>query len=315
MTETAIIGGGVVGSAWAIVFARAGHSVRIYDPNADAAVAVLTFAGETLPDLEAMGMSGGRAAGDIMSRMRLAPSLEAALDGVEHVQESAPERLAIKTELYAKMDALAQPNVVLASSSSGIPASAFTADLEHRSRCLVAHPINPPHLIPLVELVPAPWTEQAVVDRTEALMREIGQAPIRLRREINGFLVNRLQGAMLSEAFRLVEDGVCDASDIDDAVSEGLGLRWCFMGPFQTIDLNARTGIAEYCQNLGPLYYELAQEQADPRPWAEALVGTIEGQLREKNPAAELPGRRAWRDRFLAAMVAARMDARRDLGA
>src|SRR5690606_2084294 len=119
-----------------------------------------------------------------------------------------------------------------------IPASAFTEALKNRSRCLVAHPINPPHIIPLVEIVPAPWTDPAVVERTRALMNEVGQAPIQLTREVSGFVVNRLQGALLAEAFRLVENGVCTTADVDAAVADGLGLRWSFVGPFETIDLN-----------------------------------------------------------------------------
>jgi L-gulonate 3-dehydrogenase len=112
--------------------------------------------------------------------------------------------------------------------------------------------------------------------------------------------VNRLQGALLGEAFRLVEDGIVDADEVDRAVSDGLGLRWFFIGPFQTIDLNAKNGIAEYCHNLGPMYYDLAKEMADPRPWSKALVETIDAQLRAVVPAEDLPRRRSWRDRYLA---------------
>ena len=131
-------------------------------------------------------------------------------------------------------------------------------------------------------------------------MRQVGQSPIQLRREINGFVVNRLQSALLGEAFRLVEDGIVNADDVDRAVSDGLGLRWCFMGPFQTIDLNAKTGVAEYCRNLGPMYFGLAQEQADPRSWTPALVETVERTLRKTTPADALPSRQRWRDTVLA---------------
>ena len=167
-------------------------------------------------------------------------------------------------------------------------------------------PINPPHLVPLVELVPAPWTAPDVVDRTEALMRQVGQVPIRLNCEIAGFVVNRLQSAVLGEAFRLVEDGICTAADVDAAISDGLGLRWFFMGPFETIDLNAQGGVADYCQKLGPMYYDLAKEQADPRPWSADLVAAIEVQRRKKTPSDQLDARKAWRDRCLAAFVMAK---------
>jgi 3-hydroxyacyl-CoA dehydrogenase len=111
---------------------------------------------------------------------------------------------------------------------------------------------------------------------------------------------------LLGEAFRLVEDGLCSAADVDKAVSDGLGLRWFFMGPFETIDLHAQNGVAEYCKNLGPMYYGLAKEQADPREWGPQLVKTVEDERRRVTAAASLPSRRSWRDRCLAAFVAAK---------
>jgi 3-hydroxyacyl-CoA dehydrogenase len=187
-----------------------------------------------------------------------------------------------------------------------LPASAFTDRLANRERCLVAHPINPPHLVPLVELVPAPWTRPDVIARTETLMKSVRQSPIRLSREIDGFVVNRLQSAILAEAFKLVADDICGVGDIDAAVAEGLGMRWFFMGPMETIDLNAPGGIADYCDKLGPMYQELAKEQAAVRPWTKDLVGKIESQRRRFLPESQLAERRAWRDRCLAALAAAK---------
>ena len=299
MIRVALVGTGVVGASWALVFARAGLNVTAYDPDRHAAGRVVDFVRSALADLSAQGVPAREPADAVLARLKVAGSLEAVLDGAEYVQESVPERLEIKRALYPLLDA-APSSTILASSTSGLPASAFTEGLTQRARCLVVHPINPPHLIPLVEIVPAPWTAAETVDRATALMRQVGQSPIRLRREISGFVVNRLQSALLAEAFRLVEDGIVQAEEVDRAMSDGLGLRWFFMGPFQTIDLNARNGIAEYCRNLGPMYYDLAREQADPREWTEALVARIERDLRTQVPAASLPGRRSWRDRMLA---------------
>ena len=299
MTRIALVGTGVVGGSWSLVFARAGLEVTAFDPAPGAAGRVVDFVRAALADLVAQGISAREPAEAVLARVKVASSLEAALDGADYVQESVPERLEIKRALYPLLDA-APPATILASSTSGLPASAFTEGLAHRARCLVVHPINPPHLIPLVEIVPAPWTDPAVVDRATALMRQVGQSPIRLRHEINGFVVNRLQSALLAEAFRLVEDGVVQAEEVDRAMSDGLGLRWFFMGPFQTIDLNAANGIAEYCRNLGPMYYGLAREQADPREWTAELVARIERELRTEVPASELAARRSWRDRVLA---------------
>jgi L-gulonate 3-dehydrogenase len=168
---------------------------------------------------------------------------------------------------------------------------------------LVAHPINPPHIIPLVEIVPAPWTDPEAVIRTRRLMEAVGQSPISTTREINGFIANRLQGALLSEAFRLVQDGVCSAGDVDAAIADGLGLRWAFIGPLETIDLNSARGVPGYCDMLGQLYYDLAKEQADPREWTPEIVGEINAQRRAALPLDQLEQRQAWRDRRLAALV------------
>lgn len=288
MRHIALIGAGVVGSSWALVFGRAGRDVTVYDPDPASLETVGLFIRDSLYD---------KAERDaVMERVTTTTSLEAALRGVTYVQESAPERLNVKQALYADLDRLAAPDVILASSTSGFPASSFTEPLTHRQRCVVVHPINPPHLIPLVEIVPAPWTAPDVVARAAALMREVGQSPVMLKHEIAGFLVNRLQSAILSEAFRLIEDGVCDTEDVDRAVSDGLGRRWAFLGPFETIDLNASNGIAEYCHKLGPMYFDLAKDQADPRPWGPELVATIERQLRTRTPADRLVERRLWRD-------------------
>lgn len=299
--KIAIVGCGVVGSSWALVFARAGHELAIYDRSETAAAAAADFVAAADPALA--------------ERCRITSSLADALAKADYVQESAPERLPIKQALYREMDALLDPSTIIGSSTSGFPASSFTEGLKHASRYLVAHPINPPHLIPLVELIPAPWTASETLDFVRNLMTELGQSPITLTREINGFVVNRLQSALLGEAFRLVEDGICTPADVDAAVADGLGLRWCFMGPFATIDLNAANGVAEYCENLGPMYYGLAKEQADPREWGPELVSGIEAKMRAHVPAADLPQRRQWRDRFLAAIVAAKREITRDVGA
>lgn len=306
MPRIAVIGCGVVGSSWSLVFARAGFEVAVYDQSAAAIDATLSFVKSALTDLAAQGLGGQDAPEQVFARLKPTTRLEDALSGVDYAQESAPERVEIKRELYKTLDAVAAPNIVLASSTSGLPASSFTEHLAHRERCLVVHPINPPHLIPLVELVPAPWTDPSVTQRAAKMMEQVGQTPISLSREINGFVVNRLQSALLGEAFRLVEDGICSTVDVDKAVADGLGLRWFFMGPFETIDLNAQNGVAEYCRNLGPMYYGLAKEQADPREWKAPLVAAVESQRRQMTAAGDLPARRGWRDRCLAAFVSAK---------
>jgi 3-hydroxyacyl-CoA dehydrogenase len=225
------------------------------------------------------------------------------LAGAAYVQENIGENLAAKKTLFGEIDALAAPDAILASSTSGIPASQWSEGLAGRARCLVAHPVNPPHLVPLVELAPAPWTATDVVVRARALHEAVGQVPIVVRKEIEGFILNRLQGALLAEAFRLYADGYVSADDIDKTVRDGLGLRWSFMGPFETIDLNAPGGVVDYCARYGALYHAMAQQQT-PRDWDDALVRQIERERRELLPATELPARAAWRDRRLMQLIA-----------
>src|SRR5262249_20259952 len=151
----------------------------------------------------------------------------------------------------AELDRLAAPDAILASSTSTIVASRFTEKLKGRSRCLVAHPVNPPHLVPLVELVGAPWTSPKVIAKAKALYQAVGQVAIVVKKEVDGFILNRLQAVLLAEAFRLVEGGYVTPQDLDKTLKDGLGLRWSFMGPFETIELNAPGGIPDYCGRYG----------------------------------------------------------------
>jgi 3-hydroxyacyl-CoA dehydrogenase len=194
------------------------------------------------------------------------------------------------------------------------PASAFTEGLSGRQRCLVAHPINPPFVTPLVELCPAPWTDPAVVDRTHALMTRVGQAPIRLRHEVQGFIANRMQAALIGAARRMVKDGVASAEDVDTAIRDGIGLRWSFMGPFETIDLNAPGGIADYLQRYGPLYQAIEAEHT-PLDWtAEPLLRQVDDERRQRLPLDRLGERSAWRDRRLMALAAQKRRAAEEIG-
>jgi len=218
---------------------------------------------------------------------------------IVHAQECVPESLDAKKAVFAQLDAAAPLHTVLGSSTSNIPSSHFTADLKGRHRCLVTHPVNPPYLIPLVEIVPAPWTSPELVAQTKGLMIDVGQAPIVLKKEINGFALNRLQHALLGEAFRMVEDGVASAEDVDLAVTHGLSTRWSFMGPFQTIDLNAPGGVGDYCRRyLGGMYAVLSEED-NSRRIGEETIKAIEQTMRAKYPIEAIPTKSAWRDERL----------------
>lgn len=315
MTQTvAIVGTGLIGRAWAIAFARGGWDVRLWDPVAEAPAAALTAIEGLLVDLEAQDMLGGATAATVRARMRSAESLTDALDGADWVQENAPENLPIKQALWLDLDRIAGPDTLLASSTSAIVPSKFTETLAGRARCFTCHPINPPYLVPAVELVPAPWTTAETMARAETVIRGIGQAPIVMRRELDGFVMNRMQGALLEEAFRLVADGYCTVEDVDIGIREGLALRWSFMGPFETIDLNAPAGVRDYVVRYQQIYERLFPSMQRRVDWAGEVLGTVEMQRRERLPADLLAERQRWRDRRLMALLRHKRNAARDIG-
>jgi L-gulonate 3-dehydrogenase len=298
----AVIGAGLVGRGWAIVFARGGHPVRLFDVTPEKIAAALEVIERNLADLASHRLIANPE--EIGRRITGTTDLAEALQEVLWVQECVFEKLAIKSEMFEALDEKAPADATLASSTSTFPGSAFTAALRGRHRCLVAHPINPPYLVPLVEIVPTPWTSSEVTENARAFMESLQQVPIVLRREVPGFIVNRLQVALLSEAFRLVEDEVIGAVDLDRAIADGLGLRWAFMGPFETIDLNAPGGIRDYVQRFGQPYYEIALEQTQARRWEEPLVSKVEQERRQVLPADQLQARQRWRDLYLMSIVA-----------
>jgi 3-hydroxyacyl-CoA dehydrogenase len=313
-TRVACIGAGLVGRAWAIVFARAGHLVRVFDEAPGAAEAACDFAAEVLPELAREGLLDGAAPDDVLGRIAVAHSLEQAMEGAVHVQESTPERLDVKRRVFARLDALAGPEATIGSSSSAILPSAFTEGLGGRHRCLVVHPINPPYLVPAVEVVPAPWTDPEARDRVAELLRHAGMAPIVMRKELDGFVMNRLQGALLEEAFRLVADGHASIEDVDIGIREGLALRWSFMGPFETIDLNAPGGVRDYAERYQHIYERLFPSMQRRVDWAGPVMDELEAGRRRRLPAQGLAERQLWRDRRLMALAAHKRRAAREIG-
>jgi len=301
--KIAIVGAGIVGRGWAISFARGGHDVRLYDTDASVLDAALAEIGDLVAGLHAHDLLSDQDPSAVTQRIVATTDLARALGGATYVQECTPERVEAKNEVFAALDAAAGDGAVIASSSSAILPSRFTEGLPGRHRCLVAHPINPPYLVPAVEIVPAPWTDVEAVERTSKLMRCCGQAPIVMKKEAEGFVMNCLQGALLHEAFRLVAEGYASAEDVDTGVRDGLGLRWSFMGPFETIDLNSPGGIRDYIGRYGPAYERIAQDQ-HPVPWRGALVDDLEQARAERLPRDLLGERQRWRDRRLMALIA-----------
>lgn len=299
--KVAILGAGLVGSAWAIVFARVGHAVALYDGDAAQSRQALERVAENMRELVGFGLLDDAVAA--LARISIAGSLGEALDGAAYAQESVFERADVKTEFYREIDKVAGADLVIGSSSSGIPASVFTEGLDCAPRCLIAHPINPPYVIPLVEVVPAPWTGDGAVQTCWDLMCDAGMAPVRLTREVDGFIANRLQAALLWEAFRLLDAGIATAEDIDQTISEGLGRRWSFIGPFETIDLNAPGGLADFAARLGAGFYEFVKQGEPAEPWSESVIAKADGERRTRLPLTDQPARQAWRDKRLMALA------------
>ncbi len=302
MSTVAIVGTGLIGRAWANVFARAGWDVRLWDPDAAALANAPRLISEALQDVARHGLAKDAAAA--ARRVTVAASLEDAVRGAEFVQENGPERVEAKQEIFAKLDAAAPASAILASSSSAIVASRFTEKLAGRARCLIAHPVNPPHVVPIVELCGAPWTSPETVQRARAIYEEVGQVPIEVRKEIDGFILNRMQGVLLSEAMRLVGEGFVSAEDLDKTIRDGLGLRWAFMGPFETIELNAPGGIPDYCARYGETLYRTSARPVTPDVWGKENVARAVESWGKAPSSDDILKKQRWRDDRIAALVA-----------
>lgn len=298
--KTACIGTGNVGRSWAVVFARAGHDVALWDDDPAARTRAETLIAATLHDLQDDGAIAS--ATEVMRRIRVADSLAQALAGADHVQESVSERVEIKRALLPELDAGAPPDALIASSTSAIPGSAFMTGLPGSHRCLVAHPVNPPHLIPLVELCPTPETSAQTLDRAADLFRAVGQRPIRVAREIEGFVLNRLQWALLSEAMHLIGEGYCTPEDIDEVMTSGLALRWAFLGPLAVGHLNASSGLEGYFSGLGEAIGRVRSSlRTDYVPGTETIA-RCHAALSARMPVETLAEEQAKRDRTLLAL-------------
>lgn len=315
MTSIAIIGCGLIGRAWAISFARAGNQVRLWDTLPNVAAEAQAFVASVLGDLSEQGLLHAQAPQDVLARISCHTDLAAALDGALYVQESTPENREIKREVFSMLDRLAHPDAVIASSTSALLPSSFTGHLDGRHRCLVVHPINPPYLIPAVEIVPAEWTSAQAVESARAIMVAAGQAPLVMRRECDGFIMNRLQGALLEEAFRLVDSGFASVEDVDIGIRDGLALRWSFMGPFETIDLNAPAGVRDYVNRYQSIYANIFPQMQHRVDWAGPVMETIETDRRARLPQDKLRDRQIWRDRRLMALRAHKEASNKEFGA
>jgi L-gulonate 3-dehydrogenase len=311
-TKVAVIGAGFIGRSWSMVFARAGYDVSLYDVSSEALEQAMELLKENLTDLETNKLIGSHL--EVNARIKVVTDLEEAINGVDWVQENALEKVEIKRELFDQMDRLLPVKTIIASSTSAIPCSEISVGMKGAARMLVAHPANPPYLLPIVELSGSSCTSDDTIKRSRIFLEQVGMEVITIKKETRGFVLNRLQVALLNEAFKLIEDGVVSGEDLDKTLKHGLGLRWSFMGPMETIDLNAPGGIRDYLERFGPSFGLIAEEQSQMRPWDSKKYLNLEKDRRSVIGENELNERAKWRDRRLMALTRHKMEADEEFG-
>ncbi len=299
----AILGAGEIGAALAAVFADAGATVWIADPDTAARAGLDSRLTAFREEMAEAGLAQDLPGGQV----RAVPGADALPQAIDMAIEAGPEDVAIKRGLFAALRRRLGPDTAIVTTSSAITISTILEDPADRRACIAVHPANPPTLIRVVECVPAPETDPKVVHHVSALFEAAGFTPVLLGREVEGFALNRLQSALLREAYRLVEAGVVDVAGADRLVSDGLGPRWALSGPFETADLNTPGGIAAHVRRMGPAYARIGMENGERGlPWSEALVAEVVAQRRAALPEEDRHGRVLWRRRALARILKAR---------
>jgi carnitine 3-dehydrogenase len=293
-----VIGSGIIGASWSSLFLAHGLDVVAYDPSPDAEEGLQSFVRQALSQLADLGHRG-------QGRLSFTTEVSEALDGVDFVQENAPEKEELKRRLLAQMDEALPPHVIVASSTSALVRSSIVTDCRNKPRFIIAHPFNPPHLIPLVEIV---GEDEAVVARARDFYLSLGQKPVVLRREMPGHIANRLSSALYREAVYLVEQGVASVADIDAAVCNGPGLRWAVMGPHMTYHLGGGPGgIAHYLSHLGPSQLKRWASLGTPSLGPEVQEKLVEG-VAEEAAGRSIAELEQMRDRFLLAILRLRKE-------
>lgn len=309
--KIASIGAGTIGRGWACAFLAAGHDVSLIDTREAALREATDATRRTLGVLQRAGRLPCVQAA--MTRLSVTTDLAAGVAGVGYVQESILEEIPAKRDLFVRLDTLCAADVTIGSSTSAIHGSAFMGGLAISPQCLVVHPTNPPYLVPLVELCPTPWTSTATLATAESLMREVGQVPVRIRRELTGYALNRLQAAVVGESLHLVGEGYISAQDLDLVMTAGLGFRWALTGPFMTGHLNAPNGYQDYMTRYGEVYRELIRDLRIDYPWTAANLVTADEMIRQGSGGCPIEELQDWRDRAMAALrpVVAGLEANR----
>lgn len=300
-SSVAVIGAGTIGRSFAFLFARSGYTVRVFDPRDDLAEVVSSLQAEVTSAASSQNESAAQ-----IGSIEATDSATSAVAGVSFVQESGPEDPDAKPELFAQIAEAAPADAVFATSSSTIPASFIAEHLDTAAaaRVIVGHPFNPPHLMPLVEVVPAPATSSATIDAAVAFYRSCGREPVVLKQEIRGFVGNRLQNALMKEAIALVQNGVISAPDLDTVMKNSLGLRWSAVGQFEGMHFGGgAAGIRGFMDHIGPAFAAIEDLPVDVDPSA---MGEVFDQVEQAYGPTPTPQAAEVRDRIQCAVLEAR---------
>lgn len=297
-----MVGSGLIGRSWAMVFLSGGYKVKIYDNKPGQASGAITEIRKQLEELQQSKMlRGNLSAAEQTSLLSSHDDLQQALQDAFFVQECVFEDLEAKQTVFQEVESLVKESVILSSSTSCLMPSNVFSRVQNRTRCIISHPVNPPYYVRLVELVPHPETLPAVMDVAFSLMTDVGQAPVRLRKEIDGFALNRVQYAIIAESWRLVQEGVISVKDIDLVMSEGLGMRYAFIGPIETMHLNAPEGMEDYLQRYSEGIKRVLKSFGPVPEFSGDAAARITEEICELIPADQehLTARRERRDQLL----------------
>ena len=296
----AIIGCGLIGGAWAAYFLGKGLDVQVYDPVADGETRLRGIVEDAQADLASLGAADGRP-----GRLSYSSDLTKAVRGADYIQENAPEKLALKQALLREIDVLAPIDVLIGSSTSSLPASDLQALCARPQRVLVAHPFNPPHLVPLVEIVRGTHTDPEAQDAAYRFFERIGKAPVRVAKEAVGHLANRMSSALWREAVHIVAEGIASVEDVDRAIRFGPGLRWAIDGPHMLYHLGGgEGGIEAYLDHLGPAQEARWATLGTPKLDAETRAKLIDGVFHEAD-GRSINELKARRDKLMIAVLKA----------
>jgi 3-hydroxyacyl-CoA dehydrogenase len=302
MTERVVVlGAGSIGLSMAATFVDAGHAVTLAEPDPARREAAAEGIALHHVALALAGLTRGNA-----SEVPVLPDAGPLLEEASLVLECGPERLDVKQAIFARLLSETGPETILATTSSALTISRILPEPERQGRCLVAHPVNPPAVLRLVEIVPAPATQAETAERARDLFEAAGFTAVVLGREVEGFVLNRLQGAVLREAYRLVDEGVVGVEGVEAVMRLGLGPRWALSGPFETAELNTPGGIQAHAARMGPAYARMGEERGERVDWREDLVARVDAERRATIPLEALPARAAWRARAVARLVSLR---------